>query len=150
MRNVMWTRLLCFTVGFVFACNVHGQYKKTYSEKVDTFAAGNVKRITRTWRKQFEEPPMHEYYTKTTTEVDEFFADGSKKMTERTVFLIATWGSPCNEVEYEKKEWYIDGEKKYYEKRKCDKHLTLTKVYNKKGVLINKRKHIYHWRKDSM
>lgn len=132
----------------MLATNVQGQYKKEYSEKIDTFENGAVKSITQKWIKTFEKPPMHEYYTKTTTVITEFFDDGSKKLEEKSVQLIATFGPPCTEVEYSKKSWYKSGKKKYFEKRKCDKHLSIIKEYNKKGQLILKKKTKHNWRKE--
>ena len=112
------------------------QFDKEYKIHRDTFANGDVKKVTERWIKLYKKGPGEDdFYRKETTKTIEYFESGKTKERTKSILLIGTFGRACAEPIYKRKSWYASGEKKYYELRRCDLQKSLIKEYDKKGRL---------------
>ena len=112
-------------------------WKKTYSEQVDTFPSGQVKKITITKTKSYrDQEPKGDYYVKKTVLTSEFFDDGTKKLEQTLIHKNGNVGRICKEIRFKEKTYYKDGKRRRSEKRKCDRWHGYVKDYNTKGQLV--------------
>lgn len=136
-RNLL---LLTFALLFSTFATAQKKWKVNETTVTDTFSSGKIHAVTVTKYKKWMNPPLHEHYESTRKEKVEYYESGVKKSTLKQLRKNATWGRPCGEVIYVHKTWYANGKPKSVEIRKCDKHHSLIKTYNKKGKLLKKTK----------
>ncbi len=125
---------LCILITIIlYSITAHTQYKKTYTVTIDTFENGKIFLYQTVRKKQTKEFKLHEFYLKQDVRTTLFYSNGSKWMEVRRVTKKGTYGRYCNEIRYELKEYYPNGQLKRKEINSCDCYRSRVLNYNKQG-----------------